>query len=332
MIKQTPIANAIDLTSSMAQYDSACKKLLAHKIILAWILKSVVSEFHTISVQEIATVWIEGAPSISQIFLHAGESSPVICGMNSEDSVYPEGVATFDIRFHAYYPGQKERVKLFIDVEGQKNYYPGYPLQKRGIFYCSRMISAQYQTEFTKSNYNKICKVYSIWICMNPAQKDGNTITRYYIEKEQISGAKQDDPDSYDLLCMIMICLNTREPHKSTGILKLLNTLFSPVIPAHEKKTILETQFHIMMTKEFEEDINHMCNFSEFVFEEGFNSGFEKGTIDGMKHGIECGIKQGENRFSQLILSLLADKRYDDLEKASQNEAYRNNLYQHYHM
>lgn len=47
---QAPIANTIDITDSMIQYDSACKKLLAHKVILAWILKSVVSEFRTLSI------------------------------------------------------------------------------------------------------------------------------------------------------------------------------------------------------------------------------------------------------------------------------------------
>lgn len=332
MKKQTPIANTIDVTDYMIQYDSACKKLLAHKIILAWLLKSVVSEFHAISIHEITNVCIEGIPSISQIPVNGDEPNPMILGMSSEASAYQEGTTVFDIRFHACCPRQNGWIKLFINVEGQKDYYPGYAIQKRGIFYCSRMISSQYQTEFTKSDYDKLCKVYSIWICMNPSKQDRNTITRYYIDKENMAGKKQDDPDTYDLLCMIMICLNTREPYSGTGILKLLNILFSPVILAAEKKKILESEFHIMMTKQLEEDIKHMCNFSEFVFEEGYNSGFEKGTIDGMKQGIEQGIEQGENRFSQLILFLLANKRYEDLEKVSQNADYRKQLYQQYNM
>ena len=51
---------------------------------------------------------------------------------------------------------------------------------KRGIYYCSRMISGQYETAFTNSHYENIKKVYSIWICMNPPKNRENSITRYY--------------------------------------------------------------------------------------------------------------------------------------------------------
>ena len=34
-----------------------------------------------------------------------------------------------------------------INVEAQNDFYPGYPLVKRGIYDCSRMISPQYGRE-----------------------------------------------------------------------------------------------------------------------------------------------------------------------------------------
>lgn len=79
-----------------------------------------------------------------------------------------EGIVTYDIRFLATAPVSGELIRLIINIEAQNDFYPGYPLIKRGIYYCSRMISAQYGTEFTKSHYEDIKKVYSIWICMNP--------------------------------------------------------------------------------------------------------------------------------------------------------------------
>ena len=67
--------------------------------------------------------------------------------------------------------------------------YPGYPWIKRGIYYCSRMIFSQYGTEFAESHYENIKKVYSIWICMNPPKSRENSITRYYIAKENLVGS-----------------------------------------------------------------------------------------------------------------------------------------------
>ena len=55
-------------------------------------------------------------------------------------------------------------------MEAQNQFYPGYPLIKRGIYYCCRMVSSQYGTVFTSSHYEKIKKVYSIWICTNPPE------------------------------------------------------------------------------------------------------------------------------------------------------------------
>lgn len=104
---------------------------------------------------------------------------PDITGMKNEDSVYLEGKVTYDIRFQAF--------------------YPGYPLVKRGIFYCSRMLSAQYGTEFTEPDYDKLKEVYSIWICLNPPIKSGNTIVQYHMTKTDLIGFTADRPADYDL-------------------------------------------------------------------------------------------------------------------------------------
>ena len=54
------------------------------------------------------------------------------------------------------------------------------------------MISAQYGTVFTKSYYEKIQKVCSVWICMNPPKERSNTITEYSLtEKHHIGKVKE---------------------------------------------------------------------------------------------------------------------------------------------
>lgn len=55
---------------------------------------------------------------------------------------------------------------------------------KRNLYYCCRLVSSQYGTEFTNSHYEKIKKVYSIFICMNPPNYRKNTINQYSIQEE----------------------------------------------------------------------------------------------------------------------------------------------------
>ena len=71
-----------------------------------------------------------------------------IRGEVQEDAVPDEGEIYYDIRFSAYLETRKERIRLLINVEAQKAFYPGYSLTTRGIFYGARMISAQKGIEF----------------------------------------------------------------------------------------------------------------------------------------------------------------------------------------
>lgn len=70
----------------------------------------------------------------------------------------------------------------------------------RGIYHCSRMISAQYGTEFIHSEYQKIKKVYSIFVCMTPPKKRQNSITRYHLVEENLIGNVKEPVRNYDLL------------------------------------------------------------------------------------------------------------------------------------
>ena len=48
---------------------------------------------------------------------------------------------------------------------------------------------------------------------------------------------------------------------------------------------------------------------------------------DGKKEGEMKGQMKGEERVSKLNLLLMADKRYDDLERASKDKEYRRQLF-----
>lgn len=112
--------------------------------------------------------------------------------------------------FSAYLPGESGRTKLIINVEGQKNPRPGYEIITRGIFYASRMISAQLGTEFSVPRYDDIKKVASIWICMDPKGRDGNTVSEYHICKNDLYGEFRDRPKAYDKLSVVMVTLDEK--------------------------------------------------------------------------------------------------------------------------
>jgi len=285
--KHTTLSRSIDIISEKEQYDAACKKVLAEKIILAWIMKHTVKEYADCEVEEIAEKYIEGIPKISEIhYLPDETNTPKIRGIGVEDSSLTEQTVTYDIQFRAILPNTKEMVEMIINVEAQDDFYPGYPLVKRGIYYCSRMISSQYGTTFTESHYEKIQKVYSIWICMSPPKYRSNTINMYSVKEDCIVGNIKEKEKFYDLLTAIIICLGDYDEDAGNDLLKVLDVLLSTDTRPVEKKRILESEFGISMTKEMEGEMEHMCNLSDGVE--------RKGIEKGIKIGIEQGIERNQ--------------------------------------
>lgn len=277
MEKESMLSKSITIAKDKAALDEACKRLLANRVILAWIMKSCMEEYRDFPIDVIAQNFIEGNPEISQIAVNPDESglpeTEMIQGMNTEDVTVTEGTVTYDVRFRAIVPVSGEIIQLIINIEAQNDFYPGYPLIKRGIYYCSRMISAQHGTEFTGSHYEKIRKVYSVWICMKPPVYRENTITEYAIREKNLVGNVTEKVENYDLMTAIMICLGRRDDEKYGGILKLLEVLFSTQVAPEEKKRILQNEFEITMTKSLEEEVTSMCNISDGIERRGIEQG-----------------------------------------------------------
>lgn len=131
------------------------------------------------------------------------------------------------------------------------------------------MISAQYGTEFTHSQYQKIKKVYSIWVCMAPPEERRNSITRYRLVEENLAGAVKEPVRNYDLLSVVMLCLGGADEENYNGVLKLLDVLLSSEAGEAEKKRILQDDFNIPMTQTLETEVQVMCNLSQGVLEKG---------------------------------------------------------------
>lgn len=209
-------------------------------------------------------------------------------GMGNEDISQNEGTVYYDVRFNAIVPSTEEHgnIKLIINAEAQNRFKPKYPLTKRAVYYGSRLISAQNGTVFTKSDYQKLRKVYSIWICVNPAKKFRNTITRYSLKPETIIGNAVEAPENYDLINIVMVCLGKMEEWNDNNLIKFLGVLFQNELSAREKKDILERDFNIPMTETFESEVDDMCNLSQGVAEEAMQQGRTHILIELVNDGV----------------------------------------------
>ena len=281
MEQKTSIASGIEVTQDKSDYDAACKRLLSEKIILAWILKTCVTEFRDFDVKEIAEKYIEGEPFVSTVPVAPDETAPVIEGLNTALTSPTEGSVFFDIYFKAIVPGTKEVVQLIINVEAQGKFNPGYPLPKRGIFYCGRMISSQAGFVFTNSEYDKLRKVYSIWICMHPPEGRENSITLYQMCEKNIIGKDHEPIKNYDLISLVMIHLGKKDDEGNEGLLRLLSTLLSSEVTVDEKKQVLEDEFQIPMTQSMDKEVSLLCNLSQDIEDRGIEKGILR-SIEGL--------------------------------------------------
>ena len=177
------IKKTVRASDKDAQYDEKAKKLLGHKIILAYILVNTIEEFREMNPKEVVN-YIEGEPYISVIPVDSGmtngkkkagdnpgkeledtKTTEQVSRLNTENSEINEGMIRFDIIF---YVRMKDGLsQIIINVEAQKDEPQRYGILNRAVFYVSRLISSQKERDFENTEYDDIKRVYSIWVCMN---------------------------------------------------------------------------------------------------------------------------------------------------------------------
>lgn len=307
------MAQGLHITDENAGYDAACKRVLSEKAILARIMKACLEEYKNCDVNDIAGKYIEGQPQVSEVPVLPDESGSVISGMDTEDKSIREGSVTYDIRFRAVVPGTEEQIGLIINVEAQNDFYPGYPIITRGVYYCCRIISSQYGREFTGSHYERIKKVYSIWICMNPPKYRKNSITRYRLVEEQLVGEAVEPVENYDLLSIVMLCLGGPGGGNYEGVLRMLDVLLSNETSEVEKRKILQDDYGIQMTQTMEQEVSVMCNLSKGVEEKGMAKGMTNGILASIKNLVKNLGMSVEQAMSVLEVPEAERQNYRDL-------------------
>ena len=280
------------LDDKYAAYDQAAKRILAQKAILAIILKRVVIEFADVPTEEIAAYCIEGEPEVGRIAVgrdrtNATRQAIEIKGNRNEDSSPTEGWVTFDVLFRAIVPSSKERITLLVNLEAQRTQNRsilGYTILHRALYYVSRLISSQKETEFHGSDYDGAKKVYSIWLCFD-APEGEDAINSYHMQEDQLLGDYKADKSDYDLVNVVTVYLGQRETQDK--LLRLLRLLFRSKLSAQEKKRRLKEEYNLDILQDFEKEVDEMCNLSEGIFEQGIEQGLAQGMERGIMQGAE---------------------------------------------
>lgn len=111
---------------------------------------------------------------------------------------------------------------------------------------------------------------------MNAPNYIGNAVSEYRISKHDLLPGVPNRKQAYDKQSLILICLNEKasDGNPLTG---MLNILLSTRLDYKTKKERLKKDYGISMSKELQEGVKKMCNYSEYVLETGRRKGRREG-------------------------------------------------------
>lgn len=280
------VLNSLQLSSDLEGMDAVSKDILKNKEVLAILLKGVVNEYQDYTTTEIME-FIESDSIMSDADVTTGRTNTRIQGENIEFVQLNEKTSNFDIRFTSKNPilSSEVQVNLHIDVEPQKDYRPGYPIEKRGMYYLARSLCSQLSVITQKTDYNVLDKCYSIWICRdNIPLEEQYSISYYEMENSRNIGNCLTRKEDYDLLSLVIIRLGKSECVSKEGILEFLSAIFYP----HKKDFLDTVQKYIdfSQNEELWKEISNMSGLGMSILQEGIQEGIEKGMQEGRAHQL----------------------------------------------
>lgn len=286
--------SAMQLTAEMEGLDAQSKILLRSKEVLAIILQGVVSEYQGYSRREIMD-FIEADSIEDTKEVSSGRANTQIQGTATEFVQLNEKTSNFDVSFRTKNPQlstEKVLISLHVDVEPQKTYRPGYPIEKRGLYYLARSLSSQLSLVTETTDYDQLEKCYSIWICRDDIPKEARySISFYEVSNTKNIGISTVEKETYDLMTLAIIKLGAREYNGQKGeegfeLLKFLNAVMYP-----HREDFIETISDYIDFSDNEElwkEAPRMTGLGLSIYEEGFDDGKGKGLEQGMEKGIEA--------------------------------------------
>ena len=248
--------------------------------VAAWILKYIIPEFRELPPKEIMRD-------------HLLPVEPLRVGREAgEAAVYYDAKRKVRLK-----EGETAECFFYVNFEPHGDFYPGYPLSKRGTYYCCRMISTQLRPNEGRNAYGKLSKVYSIWICFNPPRSHANSITRISMHQESLLGGFEFSRKDYDLIEQRYLMLG--EAETGDELLTFLNVLFHKQFPFEERKRKLEELGFEMEDNTMVSGIREMTAEEICYYDSRFRDGYLEGREEGRREGREEGREEATVRLLQ---------------------------------
>ncbi len=267
------VLSAMQITADTNGLDIQTKTILQYAEVLAVILKGTVPEYKGYALQEIME-FIEAESITRTMEVSPGRTNTEIRGENTEFSHLNEKTTRFDLAFRARNPllsTEDIQINLHFDIEPQKTYAPGYPIEKRGIYYLARRLSSQLSLILNETDYSKLAKCYSIWICRDQIPPE----ERYSISIYEMVNTKNTVPNSvakenYDLLTLVVIKLgdevyNGGREDEGYDLLRFLNAIMYP----HKEEFMSTVTEYIDYSENAElwKEVTRVSSLEQVIFE-----------------------------------------------------------------
>ena len=273
-----------DILSQNTTQDNVIKMLFTHKQIVAIMLRECLPEFNGVPLNFITEKCLDGL-----------EDADYLIG----DKTHGNAGIDMDICIHARLPKDLDsQVGVIINIEVQQNFHPGYDIIKRGIYYGCSLIAMEKETVFADSDYDNLKKVYSIWICLDVPLDKANTIIRYGMAElcpTDVTHGVHRIGAPYDLLEVMMVCLNDKCENGGDVVIDMLRTLFSQRLSKEEKQKLLKEKYSITFTQEKQMKFNYYEYVKETNLKIGEEKGFQLGEIQTRKTVVTNMLLQGKS-------------------------------------
>lgn len=308
------------ITESEVTYDQKFKQLFRNKKFLAPILKNVVKEYAALPLE-----LIEG------LIVSVKGDETVATNVEAEDVGRDDEVKTYyDVLIACRLPGTGDMlaVDLYFDLEMQREKDPGYPVVKRGIYYCSRMLSRQL-TNVKNADYGELKPVYSVWIMINHIPKilqnsrydvclsGASSLTGNYDsfsskDKKSFDAAMEKLAGQIGLVHLCLIYLS--EDYTESGgtgdtLIRYMQSVFMKQVgnPAYNP--------YAEYSRDIDEEVNDIMTIVGMFAEIAEKRGEERGEKRGEERGEERGEKRGEIRIMNLLQYLEEQGREEEIHR-----------------
>lgn len=256
---------------------------------LSIIIKGVVPEFRDMAAKEIERyIEVEFEEKDSDVEY---DSSAKL--LDPKGRAAGEGATEFDVYFKLKLPdGTGRRFALYLDLEMQQDFAPGYDIVKRSVYYPARMMSKQLTSLRDRKMYNRIQKVHSIWIFASGyAKKLKNRMFTYSLRRTGLSECAEREKEvlnldrRIDLMDISYLFVGETVDEDAAEVMAFLNACF------YDKEKLKDhPEWLDPGNLKLKEAAETMGNFAVFYEKRGEAIGKVTKVIELVKEGLADGL------------------------------------------